>query len=353
VVEVAGPLTGTLQDGFEILIQCGTTPPELDGVYTLGTYIQPTMFATVLTDGPYAGMTCTHNNTDGRMYVFDHTIKANGTPATSWFYQQGGWGIECGMNNGLMIALGAISVTNLRVYNQTSGSVVQTVPTNRLYAICGDLDGSDDFWCIVNFRPTANPNWYSYYLQHYAYSAGTYTFADEWDVTDLFADEISSTYRWEVFGDLVILPDATACFVLTGTQGTPDGHKVDKVDLTGASPAIVATHAFTETLDGDGQIDIAQSRAVKMDIDFSDEDYTQCRLIVAGSSVPPRHLHIYRFDTDLNLLGHSDTPFDIHGNHIWYGMTLDMQHGCISLVEDIPWGLSETYYGYCSLPSDW
>jgi hypothetical protein len=359
VVEVEGSETAALADGFEVLLKCGTTAPEFDNVYTLNPTINTSFVSTILTAGPYKGYTIFHECNvmwDGYC-VLDHTIQADNTPVIHWS-SFGAWGnplvMEAANENGLIIVASSYFREYWSVLNQTTGALCGTV---------GDFDGNDDFWGIVVYRPDdLLPNIYEYYLQHWAYNPDNpstpYTLAGQQDVTSLFRDDMSIDYKWEVFGDLVMDPSADYCFVLTGEQGT-DPHKVDKVDLTGPSPTIVASYSFAgEGLDTDGQIDIAQSRSVKMELDTSDPDYIPCRLIVAGSKYTPSqyYMNIYRFDTDLNLLGSSSKPYSFASsswaNKFW-GMGLDMEHGLISHLTELTWDDPFAYYGISKLPTDW
>jgi len=369
VVEVQGSETAALADGFEVLLKCGTTAPEFDSVYTLNPTINTSYLSTILTGGPYEGYTIFHecNIMSGGYRVFDHTVQADNTPVINWPSFQA-WGnplvMEAANENDLIIICSAYFREYWLVLSQTTGALKQTLTIGYQSGTVGDFDGNDDFWDIaVNCPdPSSYPNVYEYFLQHWAYNPGNpstpYTLAGQQDVTSLFRDDMSIDYKWEVFGDLVMDPSADYCFVLTGEQGT-DPHKVDKVDLTGPSPTIVASYSFAgEGLDTDGQIDTAQSRSVKMELDTSDPDYIPCRLVVAGSKYTPSqyYMNIYRFDTDLRFLGSSSKPYNITSgswaNKFW-GMGLDMENGLICHLTELTWSDPLAYYGISKLPTDW
>jgi len=94
-----------------------------------------------------------------------------------------------------------------------------------------------------------------------------------------------------------------------------------------------------------------------MELDISDLDYVDCRLIVAGSkNVSGQwYMNIYRFNSNLDLLGSSSTPYNIASGygHKYYGMTLDMDNKVISHLTEYPWGGTETHYGITPMPADW
>lgn len=369
VVEVQGGYTGVLADGFEILLQCGTTAPALDDVYTLQPYINTNWTCGILNAGPYEGYTifpeC--NVVSNGYRVFNHMTQSDATPYLQWTAFQAlgnALMIEPAGENEMMMICPAYAIYYWQLIDQNNGQLKQNLYTGYQYGIVGDFDGDDDFWGIVVNRPNESvPNVYEYYLQHWAYNPSNpstpYSLYEQMDVTSLFRDDIDADHKWEVFGDLVLLPDADYCLVLTGAQGGDD-HKVDKVDLTGSSPTIVASYSFAgEGLDGDAQINIGQSRSVKMELDISDEPYIPCRLVVAGSkyvySENKYYMNIYRFDTDLNLLDSTSTPYNIDSGYArkFYGMALDMENGVICHLTEFPWIGPETYYGISPLPADW
>jgi hypothetical protein len=368
VVENSEGMIGKLVDGFEIFLVCGTTAPSFGNVYTLSTFINTNYVIAVLNAGPYNGYTifpeC--NVVSGAYRVFDHMTQANNTPFDYWssFAAAGNaLMMEPANHNGLIIVGPAYSFTVMQVINQTTGALVQSLPTGYFNSIVGDFDANDDFWVIVHQSNPSFPNMYDYYLQHWAYDSSKptmpYTKAQEFNVNTLFRDDVGVNQAWEVFGDLVILPDASYCYVLTGAQGADD-HKVDKVDLTGPAPVIVASHSFAgEGLDSDGQISIAQSRSVKMELDTSNPAYIPCRLIVAGSKYVSAensyHMNFYRFDTDLNLLGSTSVAYNINtgSGRKFYGMALDMPHKVVVHLTEFPWSGPLTYYGVTPLPADW
>jgi hypothetical protein len=368
VVEVQGGETASLEDGFEILFKCGTTAPEFDNVYTLSPALNTSFVSTILTAGPYEGYTifteCNVRN--GGYRVFDHTVQADNTPITYWssFQATGNARVlEPANENGLMIICSSYSWSVWSVLNQTTGALLQSLPINYLTGTVGGFDGNDDFWCIVLDRPDPLiPNVYEYYLQHWEYNSGTpstpYQFVSEADVTSLFRDDINETHKWEVFGELVMDPGGDYCYVLTGAQGGDD-HLVSKLDVTGPTPTIVASYSFAgEGLDGDGQITIAQSRSVKMELDISESDYAPCRLVVAGSSYSggQYYMKLYRLDTDLNLLGSSSMPYNITSGiytRKFYGFGLDVENGLLCHLTELKWSDPEAYYGISTLPPDW
>jgi hypothetical protein len=363
VVRNSGGLTGKLVQGFEVLLQCGTTAPSYDKAYTLDHYLNTNWVSGILTAGPYKGYSifpeC--NIVTGGYRVFDHMTQANGTTVISW-PSFGAYGnafiIEGASHNGLMIVFSPYFSNYLQVVNQTTGALVQNMPDGHGFEPCGGFDGNDDFWSIA--LQDVSPNVYDYYLQHWTYNSGSpsspYSLAKEWNVNSLFRDDVPGQ-TIETYGDLVLTPDAHYCFVLTGNAGGDD-HKVDKVDLTGTSPVIVASHSFAgENLDGDSQYDDGQSRSVKMELDTSNSDYIPCRLVVAGSkySGSSYYINIYRFDTDLNLLGKSSAPYDIStgGLHKWYGFCLDPENKVLVHLTEYIFTGSITYYGISKLPTDW
>jgi hypothetical protein len=364
VVENTATLTGKLLEGFEVILQCGTTAPMLDDVYTLDKWINTNWVATVLTAGPYKGYTifpeC--NVFTGGYKVFDPMTQADGTPTTAW-PAFGAYGnalvMESANSNGLMMINPAFAFSLWQVMNQTSGATVQNLSIGHNYETCGDFDGNDDFWSIG--VQDISPNVYDYYLQHYTYNSGNpsapYSFKEEWNVSPLFRDDVGGGMMWEVFGDLVMTPDAHYCYVLTGYQ-SGDDHKVDKVDLTGASPTIVATHSFAgEGLDTDAQINIGQSRSVKMELDNSNPDYLPCRLVVAGNkySGGQWYMNLYRFDADLNLIDSSSKPFSLSPSTAqkFYGFGIDMDNKILVHMSEFAWSGSTTCYGVSPLPPDW
>ena len=373
VIEVMAGVTGKLDKGFHIILKCGTTPPALDKVYTLTPQTDSNWVCAILNAGPYKNYIiypeC--NIVTQRYKVFNHMTQANNTPTTSWT-AFGAYGnalcMEPANSNGLMIIQAAYSFSTWQVVNQTTGVLIQSLPHGGITGQVGDLDGNDDFWGIVNRRPdSSKPNIYTYHLQHYKYNPSTpsspYSLSNEYDVTALFADYITPDQRWETFGDLVILPDASYCFVLTGAQGTDD-FKVDKVDLTGAAPMIDTSYSFAgEGLDGESQIDMAQARTVKMELDTSDADLMPCRLVVAGTksggSGDIRYLNVYRFDAELKLLGKATYEYNIASGNArkFFGMALDMQNKVIvHMTQHTSTALPPAYYGYygiTKLPVDW
>lgn len=374
VVEATGGLTGKLAEGFQIIFQCGKTAPPLDKTYKLDPQTNSSYVCAVLNAGPYKNYTIYGEcNVISQSYrVFNHMTQADNTPIINW-PAFGALGnplcIEPANNNGLIIIQPAFSFSNWQVVNQTTGALLQNLPHGGLNGIVGDFDGSDNFWGISHRRldPTNFPNVYNYYLQVWKYNPATpstpYSFFKEYDVTSLFADQFSPDVRYETFGDLVILPDASYCFVLTGATG--DDHKVDKVDLTGAAPVIVASYSFAgENLHSENQITIAQSRMVKMELDTSNADYIPCRLIVAGTkstvSGDIRYLTIYRFDTNLNLFNKVTSQYNIASGNAreFYGLGMDMENKVLVHLTEFPstsyppppyYG----YYGITKLPADW
>jgi hypothetical protein len=371
VVEVQGGLIGKLADGFEIILKCGTTSPSLDNVYALSPNTNSNYLCAILNAGPYEGYTI-YSETNTNVYrVFNHMTQANNTPITDWTAFQA-WGnplvLEIANENGLAIVCSAYVRQYWQVLSQTTGAVKQTLSVGYDSGTVGDFDGNDDFWGIAVRRPNPGlPDVYEYYLQHWAYTGSAsnpYTFDEEMDVTSLFRDEMSATSKWEVFGDLVMDPGGDYCYVLTGELGT-DPHKVDKLDLTGSVPTIVASYSFAgEGLRDDGQIDIARSYAVKMELDISDPNLIPCRLVVAGTqfaeSGNTRYLNIYRFDGDLNLFDKATYEYNIASGdaRIFYGMALDMENKVIVHLTQItstsfPPPLYPGYYGISKLPADW
>jgi hypothetical protein len=366
VVEVQGGLIGKLVEGFEIILKCGTTPPELDNVYILNPNTNSNFLCAILTDGPYDNYTIyseTNVMTSGYR-VFNHMTQADNTPITNWPSFQG-WGnplvLETSNENGRVFVCSAYIRQYWQVLSQTSGALLQSLSVGYSSGTVGDFDGNDDFWGIVVCTPSMSPSGqYEYYLQRWAYT-GSYALAEEWNVTGLF---VGGSDSWEVFGDLVMVPSGDYCYVLTGAQGT-DGHKVDKLDITGSDPTIVASYSFAgEGLANDGQIDIARSYAVKMELDTSDPDLIPCRLVVTGSQSGGtgdiRYLNIYRLDGDLNLLGDATYEYNIaSGNaRIFHGMALDMENEVIVHMTQItstsyPPPPYPGYYGISNLPADW
>jgi hypothetical protein len=154
---------------------------------------------------------------------------------------------------------------------------------------------------------------------------------------------------------MVMDPSGDYAYILSGPSPLDDD-RLDKVDLTGTEPVIVASYDLSDqNFIFDGQPNIAQNRAVKMDIDTSDENLTDCRIFVTGcsGSYTQYYMNIYRFDSDLNLLGSSTEPFDLPGGHYFWGMGLDMENKLISHVNLRPYSASTSYYGVSEMPSDW
>lgn len=353
--------TTTVSEGIE----CGDTAPALGNIYTLES--NPRVLfrgCGVLNTGPYDGHVFFYA-TPGGYSVFDPATQADNTPVTNWpAITVSGFPVvfEVGRNNGLMALVSAGSARVLRVIDQATGNTIQSIFHPYDYTSAMAFDGNDDIWLIVLEWVDygySDPLVCDYYLQHWTYDSNNpsapYSMTDQWLVNNLFRDDASDTQKWETFGGMVVDANAEYAYVLTGFSPIDD-HRLDKVDITGSSPFIVASYDFTgEGLLNSGQANMGASRNPHIDIDYSDESLEHCRIIVTGNTPasPNYNMNMYRFDDELTLLGSSSEQYDLPGSTWLSGMAIDIDNDMIVHLNIYDFPSTETYYGISQLPADW
>ena len=363
VVENASMDTGVLVEGFEVLLVCGETAPAFDSVYTFNEFVDCLFELTVMTDGPYEGWSIFGGSAGvpGEYYqVFDNSTQADNTDFSPFPVSLNGnpMVLECANGNGLMAFGVPSSWYRFDFVDQSTGAVVQSVSNNHEWQVRGDFDGNDDFWAIV-LDWDSYPLICTYWLQHYTYDSSNptspYSLTEEWNINGLFRDDYSDTQKFETFGDLVMDPSGDYAYVLTGISPI-DGHKLDKLDLTGSSPQIIESYDLSgENLNTDCQYNIAQSRAVRMEIDTTDENLVPCRIVVVGSEYawPDWVIHLYRFDGDLNLIDSSTDTYHNAGGTKFWGFGLDTVNDVLVHLNERPYSGTQSSYGISELPTDW